>query len=149
MKSALISLAMLVLALLPARGWAQWREPPATGSPANELPDRTTLAGQSGLGPMLNAELIDKDQNAKRHRAVIKAQTDGVQLVDPVSAHHQRRLDEAHLEYQLDGGRVCESTSKTWTFERLTSGEHHIKVTLASSDNHQMGKGKLLKVHIP
>lgn len=149
MNAIRMSLAILALVLVPATGWAQWREPPATGSPANELPDRTQLAGQSGLGPLLIAELVDKEENAKSHRAVVKVQTDGVIIVDPASAHFQPKLDEAHIRYQLDGGQAHDSTSKRWTFDNLSSGEHHIKVTLASSDNQQMGKGKILKVHIP
>jgi hypothetical protein len=149
MIKAVLVLAILSLILVPATGWAQWREPPATGSPANELPDRTTLSGQSGLGPMLMAALIDKNENAKKHRAVVKVETDGVQMVDPAAAHYEPKLDEAHIQYQLDSGHVYDSTSKIWEFEKLPSGEHRIKVTLTSSDNQQMGKAKLLKVHIP
>ena len=149
MKASLLPLALIITMLAPVAGWPQWREPPATGSPANELPDRTTLAGQSGLGPVLIAEFVDKDLNAKKHKAEIKVKTDGVQIVNPASAHYEPRLDEAHIRYQLDDGHIYDSTSKTWTFENLPSGEHHIKVTLASSDNQQRGKGKLLKVDIP
>jgi hypothetical protein len=134
---------------LCATGSSQWREPPATGSPANELPDRTTLAGQTGLGPLLIADLVDKSDNAAHHKIVVKVQTDGVKIVDPTAANHEPRLDEAHIQYQLDGNTPYDSTSKTWTFDNVPSGEHRIKVRLASSDNQQMGKGKLLKVHIP
>lgn len=150
MKASLVSLAMLsTMLLVPTTGWSQWREPPATGSPSNELPDRTTLAGQSGLGPLLIADLVDKDQNAARHKIVVKVQTDGVKIVDPAAANHEPRLDEAHIQYQLDGEPPYDTTSKTWTFQNVPSGEHRIKVTLASSDNQQMGKGKLLKIRIP
>jgi hypothetical protein len=150
MNASLFSCAILMITMLiPTRGWGQWREPPATGSPSNELPDRTTLAGQSGLGPLLIAELLDKEENAKQRRAVVKVETDGVRIVDPASAHYQPRLDEAHIRYQIDDGNACDSTAKVWTFKSLPSGEHHIKVTLASSDGQQIGKGKLLKVRIP
>lgn len=149
MKPSLVSSVLLTLILSPVLGWSQWREPPATGAPANELPDRTTLAGQSGLGALLIADLANKEQNAKEHRAVIQVQTDGVKIVDPASVHYEPRLDEAHIRYQLDNGPANDSTSKTWIFDNLSPGEHRIKVTLESSDNQRMGKGKLLKVHIP
>lgn len=70
-------------------------------------------------------------------------------IVDSASAHFEPKLDGAHIRYQLDGGAVHDSTSKSWTFDNLSSGVHHINVVLASSDNQQMGKGKILKVRIP
>jgi hypothetical protein len=137
------------LLLFPCTGYGQWKEPPATGSPQNTLPDRTTMVGQSGMGPLLIAKLIDRDANAKKHQAVVAVQTDGVRLVDSAAANHEPRLDEAHIQYRLDDAPAQDSTSKTWTFAKLSSGEHRIRVTLVSSDNHPMGKDKVLKVRVP
>lgn len=56
----------------PQRDGVSGGEPPATGSPPNELADRTQLAGQSGLGPLLIAELVEKEANAKSHRQSLR-----------------------------------------------------------------------------
>lgn len=123
MKASLLSCVVLMRILLfPALGWGQWREPPATGSPSDELPDRTVLAGQSGSGPLLIAEVANPGENSKRHIAVVKVQTDGLKIVDPETARHEPRLDEAHVQYQMDGGPVYDSTSLSWTFQNLSSG---------------------------
>jgi hypothetical protein len=134
-------------ACLPA--YSQWKELPATGSPSNQLPDRTTLAGQAGLGPVLIVKLIDAKGNAQNHKAVIQVQTDGLKLVDPAATNHESRLDEAHLQYRLDNGPIENTTSKTWTFEHLSAGEHLIRVALATSDDHQLGREKSLKLKVP
>lgn len=134
--------------LLP-RGYCQWKEVPSTGSPIEQFPDRTTFAGQAGAGPLLIAKLIDEQKNAKQRRAVVAVQTDGVRMVDPAEAHDQPKIDEAHLQYKLDHGPVQNSTSKTRTFDNLSPGDHEIFVALATSDNHPVGKGKKLHVHIP
>lgn len=149
MKPKLIAIEIALLVLISALAYSQWKEPPATGSPDNNLPDRTTLSGQSGMGPLLIAKLVDADKNAKNHRAVIQVETDGVFLVDAEAAHHEPKLDEAHLQYRLDNGAIVNSTSKSWTFDHVSKGEHEIWVALASSDGHQLGKGKSLKVRIP
>jgi len=142
-----ITLAALCFVL--PRGNCQWKELPATGSPTERLPDRTTLAGQSGLGPLLMVKLVDEAANAKQHKAVIEVQTDGVQLVDPEAVHHQPKIDQAHIQYQLDGGAVQNSTLRTWTFQHLSPGEHHIIVRLATSDNHAIGQAKRLRIRVP
>ncbi len=128
---------------------AQWKQLPTTGSPPERLPDRTTLVGQSGLGPLLTAKLVDKEKNAKKHRAVIVVETDGVELVDQVAAGHEPKLDQAHLQYRLDKNPVQQSASKSWTFDNLSSGEHEIRVSLASNDGHPIGMSKTLKVKVP
>jgi len=141
---------LLVLALfVPALAYCQWKELPATGSPPNHLADRTTLAGQSGVGPLITATLVDKDRNAQQHQAVVDVQTDGVRIVDPASVNHEPRLDEAHIQYQLDKHPIQNSTSMTYVFRNLASGEHTIHVGLAASDNQQLGKRQTLKVTIP
>lgn len=131
------------------RGYCQWKELPSTGSPTEHLPDRTTLVGQSGLGPLLIAKLVDEQRNAKQHKAIIEVQSDGLRLVDPEAAHHQTKIDEAHIQYRLDEGPVQNSISKTWTFAQLSAGEHVIEVALASGDNHPLGKPEKLHIRIP
>jgi len=148
MKAVLISVTLVIFCIFPSAAVCQWKEPPATGSPENTLPDRTTLVGQSGLGPMIAATLVDPAANAKMHKAVVDVQTDGVSLVDP-STHNQPKLDEAHLSYELDDHDPISSTSLTWTFTDLRTGEHRIRVSLMSNDNHPMGKEQLLKVRVP
>lgn len=137
------------LSFILPQGYCQWKELPSTGSPTTRFPDRTTLAGQSGAGPLLIASLVDEERNAKQHRAIVEVQTDGVRLVDAAQAHYQPKLDEAHIQYRLDDGPVHNSISKTWIFDKLSPGEHEIYITLATSDNHPMGKRKRLHVHVP
>lgn len=129
--------------------WAQWKEPPSTGSPPNQLPDRTTLAAQAGLGPLLKANLVDAKNNAKNHKAVVEVQTDGVTIIDPVAANGEPNSHQGHIQYRLDNGAIQNSTSSTWTFEHLSSGRHLIRVALASSDNQQMGKERSLEIKVP
>ena len=134
-------------AYLPA--YSQWKEPPATGAPANQLADRTTLAGQAGLGPMLIVKLVHPRANAQNHKAVIEVQTDGLKMVDPAAVNHEPKVDEAHIQYRLDNGPIQNTTSKTWTFEHLSTGEHLIRVALATSDDHQLGREKSVKLKVP
>jgi hypothetical protein len=141
------AVALLLCVCLPAYG--QWKELPATGSPPNRLPDRTILAGQAGLGLLLIAKLVDQEENTQHHRAVIEVQTDGLMMVDPAAVNHEPRSDEAHIQYRLDNNPIQNTISKTWTFDNLSPGEHLIRVAVASSDNHQLGKEKTLKVHVP
>lgn len=144
-----LHLIVLVFLLAASAALAQWKEPPATGSPENNLPDRTTMVGQSGMGPLLIAKLADKHENTKLHKVVVTVETDGVRIVDPASVHYEPKLDEAHIQYQLDNGPTYASTSKEWTFSHLSHGEHTITIALISSDNHPMGKKKVLKVSVP
>lgn len=141
------TIALLLCVGQPA--FSQWRELPATGSPPEHLPDRTTLVGQAGLGPLLIVKFVNLEENARHHRAVIEVQTDGLKIVDPASVNHEPRSDEAHIQYRLDNGPIENSTSKTWTFDNLSSGEHLIRVAVAGNDNHQLGEIKALKVHVP
>lgn len=149
MKLSVCSIMLTALFFILPRGYCQWKELPSTGSPNEHLPDRTTLVGQSGLGPLLIAKLVDERANARQHKVIIEVQTDGVQLVDAKAVHHQPKIDEAHIQYRLDRGPVQNSTSKSWTFAQLSSGQHEINVALATSDNHPLGEPKRLRVHIP
>jgi hypothetical protein len=146
-QSCIVMVVALSFALPQA--YCQWKELPSTGSPTERLPDRTTLAGQSGAGPLLAAWLVDEEKNAKQHKAIVSVQTDGVQLVDPAQAHNQPKMDQAHIQYRLDDGPVQNTTAKTWIFDQLSPGEHRIYVALATSDNHLIGKSKKLHVHVP
>jgi hypothetical protein len=146
-RSSFCAIVLLLCACLPAYG--QWKEPPATGSPSNQLPDRTTLVGQAGLGPLLIAKLVDQKANAQKHKAVIEVQTDGMNMVDPDTVHHEPKSDEAHIQYRLDNGMIENTVSKTWTFEHLSQGEHIIRVALATNDNRQLGKERTLKLDVP
>ncbi len=143
----------LVLALLAGLSIcpiakAQWKELPATGSPPNRLEDRTKLVGQSGMGPLLTVDLMDKDQNARQHKVVLRVRTAGVQIVH-AGPNSQPKLDEVHLQYRLDNGPIQNSTSTSWTFENVSSGEHHVYVQLAASDNRSLGRRATLTVNIP
>ncbi|MFB3916608.1 MAG: hypothetical protein ACE14M_07760 [Terriglobales bacterium] len=112
------------------------------------LPDRTTLVGQAGLGPLITAKLVDEHRNAKQRRAAVEVQTAGVELVTP-GAKLPPKLYYAHIRYRLDDGPVISTTSKRWVFENLAPGEHRIQAALAATDNKPMGKPATLKVHIP
>lgn len=139
-------ISFLLCACIPAT--AQWKERPATGSPPNELPDRTIFVGQTGLGPLFTAALVDAESNAKKHKAIVEVQTDGLTLANP-AANNSPKLGEGHIQYRLDNGPIENSTSKTWTFEHLAHGKHLIRVALAASDNHQIGEVKSLPVSVP
>ena len=145
-RLGLCAISILLCACLPAA--AQWKEPPATGSPANELPDRTTLAGQAGMGPLLAVNLVNAEENARNHKAVVQVQTDGVNIVDP-SDKHESKIDEVHIQYRMDNEPIQNTSAKTWTFDHLSSGNHLVRVALATSDNRQLGKERSLRVKVP
>lgn len=140
------TISFLLCACLPAA--AQWKELPSTGSPSNQLADRTTLAGQAGVGPLLIAKLIDAKANAQNHKVVVQVETDGVKIVDP-ALDGEPKIDEAHIQYRLDNSPIQNTTTKTWTFKQVASGVHLIRVALATSDNHQLGEEKSLRVKVP
>jgi hypothetical protein len=141
------AVGLLLCTCLPA--YSQWNELPATGSPSNRLQDRTTLVGQAGLGPSLIVKLLNQKANAQHHRVVVEVQTDGLKMVDPAAANYEPRSDEAHIQYRLDNGPIQNTTSKTWTFNHLSPGEHLIRVAVATSDNHQLGGEKAVKMRVP
>ena len=144
--TAFVLFSMLMLS---AVGQAQWIENPATGSQPERVPDRTVLAGQSGMAPLMTAKLVNKNANAREHRAVVEVETDGVHMVDAASVNHVPNLEQAHIQYQLDSGDLINSTAKTMKFDGLAPGEHRIQVKLAGNDNKPIGKATTLKVHIP
>ncbi len=149
MKLRVFSILLFAGAWLCPQAYGQWKESPTTGSPTNRLPDRTTLAGQAGAGVVLKAELLDRDGNAKKHRAVVHVETDGVRIVNSAAVNREPKLDEAHIQYRLDDGPVKDSTSKSWTFENIPPGKHRIHVNLATSDDRPLGKGMTFSLEIP
>jgi hypothetical protein len=148
-RLALLSSAAVVFALLPAVATAQWRNPPQTGSPQEQLPDHTVDARQSGIGPNLSAVLVDADGNARRKRAVVRVQTDAVMLTNPVSVQGVPANGQAHLQYRLDQNPVVNTTQTEMMFDQLSPGDHTIEVALAGNDDNPIGEHKTLKVHIP
>lgn len=142
-------IVMWVSVLACSIAQAQWKQLPTTGSPEDRLHDRTILAGQSGLGRQLTAELVDEDANARKHRAVVQVQTDGVEMIDAPDANYEPKLEQAHLEYRLDSGPARQTTAKSYTFEDLPPGRHLIYVRLMANDNEPVGKPTTLVLHIP
>ncbi len=120
-----------------------------TGSQPNQLPDRTVLAGQSGLGPNLTAQLVSEHANARQHKAVIKAQVDGVELVDPGSTNRVPKLDQAHIECRLDERPAVHTASTTIQFDNVPRGDHEIHVALVGNDGKPMGEETTLKLRVP
>jgi hypothetical protein len=139
---ALLSTAIVVAA------HAQWRQNPTTGSVPQHLPDRSTLYGQSGMGPMIQAMLVNNDQNAKAHRIVIRVETWGVNLVSP-DPNAPPRLDQAHIQYHLDNNQPVNTANKTAVFTDVPRGHHVITVLLADNHGNVLGMRDTLKVDIP
>lgn len=100
------------------------------------------------MGPLLIAKLVQPHLNASKHLAVIEVQTDGFKIVDPAVAH-EPKIDEGHIQYRLDNDAIQNTTSTTWRFEHLSRGRHIVRVALATSDNHQLGSEKRIKIDIP
>lgn len=134
---------------LPLVAAPQWRNPPKTGSPTQELPDRTGVAEQSGIGPDLSAVLVNPDANAKQKKAVVRVQTAGVSLVNPAASHGVPMNGQAHIQYRLDQNPIVNSTQTEMSFDHLSPGDHVIQVAMAGNDNRPIGEQKTLKIHIP
>jgi hypothetical protein len=128
--------------------YSQWKEPPSTGSPEYRLPDRTYIAGQSGMAPTLTATLQAPENNAAHHTVVVRAQTDGVELQYP-QAKDEPLLGCGHIEYQLDGSMPENTAARLWTFSRISPGDHTITVRLVGADNQELVKPTRLRVHVP
>jgi hypothetical protein len=146
-KNVFVILVALV-ASGSAAAHAQWKQQPSTGSPEYRLEDRTIMAGQSGLSPTLTAQLVAPQGNATQHEIVVQTQIDGVQLQYPQNAG-EANLDRAHIEYQLDDLAPEESARRTWTFTRVSPGDHTVTVRLVSGDNEELVHPTRLRVHVP
>lgn len=142
-------LALVSLLILMSPLEAQWKQLPETGSQPQQLTDRTGLAGQSGTGPELAAELVDPSANAKQHRAVVAVRIAGVELVNSNTAISALKLNEGHIQYQVDDQPAIDSTSTRMQFDNLSPGEHHIQAVLVDNDNHPVAEEATFTVYIP
>lgn len=131
---------------LPVR--AQWREPPTTGSSPMTLPDRTMYAGMAGIGPLLEAELVDEHKNADQKQAVVKAEVWGVDLIAVPLSRGEAKRSEAYLSYRLDQQPEIKTADKEQTFRNLSPGDHKIVVQLAYADGNPAGAPVVLDVKI-
>jgi hypothetical protein len=122
--------------LLPANCTAHRANPPRPVLLPTIYPGAHNVAGQSSLGPVLRAELVDATENRKERRDVVKVQTDDGEIVDPQSVITSPRSIRA---YSIPIGRRS-GLQRTWIFENLSSGERRIKIVLASCDNQPMDK---------
>jgi hypothetical protein len=128
---------------------AQWKEKPMTGSQPNVVTDRTTVAGQSGMAADVRARPVDVHDNAKQHKAVVKVETEGVQLVESSGTSDGLRLDQAHLECRLDDREPIQSTSTTMTFDNLAPGIHVVRDTLVDGANKPVSDSQTLTLRVP
>jgi hypothetical protein len=127
---------------------AQWMERPNTGSPQKYLPDRTNMAGMSGMGPELKVSLVNTHKNASARKAVVRIEVWGVDLVEP-QRNQEPKSTLAYVTYQLDSGEVVKTAQKEQMFGNIPPGYHHIYVQLASLDGQPVGARMTLTVHIP
>jgi hypothetical protein len=138
---------LLFLLFLPVCVFAQWREPPKTGSQLELLPDRTNVAGMSGLGPEITLSLVRPERNAPQHRAVVKVSTWGTPLADP--AKTQGNPDANYLIYKIDNHSQVLSGSDEMVFDNLAPGQHTVTVMMADSKGRPEGDKSELKFEIP
>jgi hypothetical protein len=147
-----VKTASITLILFAALGcgcsYAQWKEPPSTGSPQYRLEDRTYMAGQSGMGATITAQLEDATENAKHHKIVVRAQPDGV-TVQAGQTSAQPNLDEARIQYQLDTQTPENTTSNRWTFAPVSSGAHTVTIRLVDGNNKALAEPATLTIHVP
>jgi hypothetical protein len=111
----------LVVLCCGRRAFPQWAQMPTTGAQPQTLTDRTIITGQSGLGPLITAEFMDKKHNASKRRAIIDVHTDGVQIIDPAKADYAPALSQAHIQYQVDGGTLVKTTSRRIEIDNLSN----------------------------
>jgi hypothetical protein len=137
---------LIFLTLITLSAVAQWREPPMTGSAQELLPDRTNIEGMSGMGPEITAGLVDREQNAKQHRAVVKVSSWGTAIANSGQMHGN--LDANTIVYQLDDQNPVADGSEM-VFENLAPGKHTVTVMMADSEGHQEGDKSELKFEIP
>jgi len=142
------ALFVAVALCLPPATMAQWIDLPRTGSQPATLPDRTVLAGQSGLAPQMTAELVHAKANARHRSAVVAVKTEGVHLTTPASSQDIPWLDEAHLSYQLDNLPPLFTTNLSMEFHNLAPGVHQILVALVGNDDRPIGAPQTLKLHV-
>lgn len=147
MKISMLAVPLSIFVVFSLLSSAQWKQQPTTGSTPMRLPDRTMYTGMSGIGPQLDAELVDKDKNAKEKRAVVKVDVWGMDLVAPHPGAEPKR-SEAYLIYQLDQQTQIMTAEKEHTFDNLSAGEHKIRVQLAHANGHPAGAPVILSLKI-
>ncbi len=128
--------------------FAQWAQNPTTGSNPEQLSDRTKIAGMTGLDPELKAGFVDKGSNAKEHKAVVRADVWGVDLVSSQSGTEAASTG-AFLSYVLDHNPPIRTDQKEYTFDNLAPGQHTITVRLLSADGQTIGSNVVMGIHIP
>lgn len=148
MKVSRLALVFSVLFVFCLPVLAQWRQPPTTGSSPMNLADRTMYAGMSGVGPLLEAELVDEHKNADQKQAVVKTEVWGVDLIAAPQSGGEAKRSEAYLSYRLDQQPEIKTADKEQTFRNLSPGNHKIVVQLAYADGHPAGAPVVLDVRI-
>jgi hypothetical protein len=147
MKSS-VRAVVLIMVSLSVAALGQWTEKPRTGSPEQMLPDRTNVAGMSGMTPELQAGLIDAQRNAAERRAVVHAEVWGLNLAEPQSQSQPKRND-GFLRYVLDRNEPVNTAGKEYTFPNLSPGYHTITVQLIAADDQPIGAKLVMTVHVP
>lgn len=99
-------------------------------------------------GPMLKAQLLDRNKNAQHRLAVVDVDVKGVVLTDPTSYEYSMP-GEAHVQFRLDGGPYVLPMNNRVAFEGLTPGKHTIEVTLADNSYRPLGPKVTLDITIP
>lgn len=110
----------------------------------------------------LNAEFVDKDQNAANKAAIVQVSVTGAHIIDPAMAMQKgasmakpesgaqgHGLTQAHIHYQVDDGPIIATTALKLSFHGLSSGPHKIVVMLAGNDHAPLGPQETLTVNIP
>lgn len=127
---------------------AQWRQQPTTGSTPMTVADRTKQSGMTGIGPQLEAELVDEHKNAEQKQAVVKVEVWGVDLISAPQGAAEAKRGEAYLSYKLDRQAEIKTANKEQTFRNLSPGEHQVTVQLAYADGRPAGAPMVLKLKI-
>lgn len=139
---------MLVCVLTATTAFAQWAENPQTGSPQQQLPDQTKMAGMTGLAPELKAAFVDQAKNSKKKQVSVLADVWGVDLASPENSG-EARGNEAHLSFVLDDNPPVATDQREYTFSNISPGRHTITVRLLSPDGHEIGSNVVLGFRIP
>ncbi len=145
MRSATTILACILIATTV---FAQWVENPQTGSPQQQLPDQTKMAGMTGLAPELKAGIVDEGKNAKQRKAVVRADVWGVNMVSPGDSGEPKG-NNAYLSFVLDNNPPVRTDQKEYTFSNVSRGRHTITVRLLSTDGQEIGSNVVLGFRIP
>jgi hypothetical protein len=112
----------------------------------------------------LTARLIDQEDMAAKHAAVVQVEVTGVRLiaatddtgdVEEVTPGADGMIStpagarEGHVHYRLDAGPVIATPATRLSFHELTPGEHTVTVMLAGPDHAPLGPQETLTFVIP